>query len=1300
MSVIGQIKKLEKQSKANKIKVANIVREYLNDETIQTVSKSSLEDYVIEKFANVSDSELEYAYNELQNYKKTEDSKTPITESKKVKLSFSFKPITDIKKVATARKIDWDIMSEICDFMARQANIYQTQGQFKIQAETKVEETIPTFQNKHAFVGYPENIKEQIELATSGVDKLAMAYCYESGLNSVADKVKTKAYISLFEPKWTSEVIEGVVTKTAGVQKTITEAEAYDFAMQNIPLVTDNISSFEDFVKFMDESGYEVGTESGRRIWFAIEMKMKDMPISQQPIENKPVEPTVNEVKPENNVVDQSAEQEVALDSVDGDGVKPISINKSKKNIKMATGEMAQSEVEEGGDWYEAGIELQEVANNIGKSMGVIVGKPRAFDQYQGIYILVGGWKLWFDEIPNSYILEKDDKYIRGDQDTIINNLKNNKFDIKSSVNAQTVPSNGDKKTLRIYQTIENSNKKNALKLYKEIDNFDNFQFWSGAKDNIKSYTEEEKKYLFDLCEEMFADGCTETQLNDFIWFDSGDTLIEAGYRKSEDEENVEASKKNSNNKVAGESLGWVVESDEAWDKWELWKQQVGGEEAGDDLARALGNNELADNLAYIFRMNDFQEGDSNYKKGSSKKNDIKKKADDNNPIEKQVEAGGATYTVTYRKTPTTTEIVKVVNEKGTEEQLGDDTAKREMFIELVNDNSKESANHDSGATRRNKRMDKIFEHAMPIYKEQERLMKEEGLSKEDAWNKAVETIQGTEKKAESYNLTDEDKETVKKIIKNFNPIAVKYNGNNDDGYSVLIKDKNSDFESWMDVWVDGKDVDVDWNQYIYHTDIIEDVMKRKIEDDTETVFDLTSSEAVNFLQDKGILVQDDNANWAYGKDIKNTGGKEAIKGEEPYGNRKQTGDLEQTLETSKMPLGKDKEATEKQAVGEEKPSTIDEMKKRPKTDTGYTEKGVIKDEEIKQIYDLAKTEKGDIEEIKNRVKLATDSLLEQARLAKEKIEFDSKLQDKIKKLAEYSGLLYDKLEVAGNVAVDVGDKLINSYNQINQKKTSGTYAGLKDYLSKQGLEGMIEKYESTLETIETITAKVVEFPATEKDKKADSNEGGLEGMIDSALNAMKDLYAEVRGLLVDGRELKSELVVSANVKKKSKGTKLTESQIIEKLKKDIVSGGFKGTIDDFDKFVAESVYSEWMDNYSDGESDDNDEQWETIKDVIWKAYIQVYPELDDKGEKEKTEPKITKEYSVEFIDGYNDVYSSSGFDTREEADSYLKKTLARSSYINELESDGVREWKLMYYETDKNKNQIVVEKKLKQGYI
>ena len=56
------------------------------------------------------------------------------------------------------------------------------------------------------------------------------------------------------------------------------------------------------------------------------------------------------------------------------------------------------------------------------------------------------------------------------------------------------------------------------------------------------------------------------------------------------------------------ENGGWVVDSDEAWDAYDFAAEYFGEEDLNYQIRKAMGDEELASCMAYIFRMNDFRE--------------------------------------------------------------------------------------------------------------------------------------------------------------------------------------------------------------------------------------------------------------------------------------------------------------------------------------------------------------------------------------------------------------------------------------------------------------------------------------------------------------------------------------------------------------------------------------------------------------------------------------------------------------------------------------------------------------------
>ncbi len=59
---------------------------------------------------------------------------------------------------------------------------------------------------------------------------------------------------------------------------------------------------------------------------------------------------------------------------------------------------------------------------------------------------------------------------------------------------------------------------------------------------------------------------------------------------------------------MAGESYGWVVEPYEAAEAYEFACEHLGTEYVNEEIIQCISSDELSECLAYIFRMNDFDE--------------------------------------------------------------------------------------------------------------------------------------------------------------------------------------------------------------------------------------------------------------------------------------------------------------------------------------------------------------------------------------------------------------------------------------------------------------------------------------------------------------------------------------------------------------------------------------------------------------------------------------------------------------------------------------------------------------------
>ena len=78
------------------------------------------------------------------------------------------------------------------------------------------------------------------------------------------------------------------------------------------------------------------------------------------------------------------------------------------------------------------------------------------------------------------------------------------------------------------------------MTITKEVNSYSDFEFWSGAKDTADELTADEIEEVFSILEDAYPEGMTETELNDFFWFER-DTIAEwLGYEDFEEMMNRE----------------------------------------------------------------------------------------------------------------------------------------------------------------------------------------------------------------------------------------------------------------------------------------------------------------------------------------------------------------------------------------------------------------------------------------------------------------------------------------------------------------------------------------------------------------------------------------------------------------------------------------------------------------------------------------------------------------------------------------------------------------------------------------
>ena len=83
------------------------------------------------------------------------------------------------------------------------------------------------------------------------------------------------------------------------------------------------------------------------------------------------------------------------------------------------------------------------------------------------------------------------------------------------------------------------------MRLYVDFD-IEEFEAWSGGVDTKNAIIEAGKSEEFNaLVDDIFMDGCTDTEMNDYLWFDSENIYEMLGLNEDGDEEEKEDEEEN-----------------------------------------------------------------------------------------------------------------------------------------------------------------------------------------------------------------------------------------------------------------------------------------------------------------------------------------------------------------------------------------------------------------------------------------------------------------------------------------------------------------------------------------------------------------------------------------------------------------------------------------------------------------------------------------------------------------------------------------------------------------------------------
>lgn len=92
----------------------------------------------------------------------------------------------------------------------------------------------------------------------------------------------------------------------------------------------------------------------------------------------------------------------------------------------------------------------------------------------------------------------------------------------------------------------------------------ENFEAWSGGRDTLDTLIEKDlcERLEYHIKNDIFPDGCTDTELNDFLWFEDDFIAELLGYRNWEDLENDREDEEEEGEEINNEYLEEAIENE------------------------------------------------------------------------------------------------------------------------------------------------------------------------------------------------------------------------------------------------------------------------------------------------------------------------------------------------------------------------------------------------------------------------------------------------------------------------------------------------------------------------------------------------------------------------------------------------------------------------------------------------------------------------------------------------------------------------------------------------------------------
>ena len=101
--------------------------------------------------------------------------------------------------------------------------------------------------------------------------------------------------------------------------------------------------------------------------------------------------------------------------------------------------------------------------------------------------------------------------------------------------------------------------------------------------------------------------------------------------------------------------------------------------------------------------------------------------------------------------------------------------------------------------------------------------------------------------------------------IRRYDPAGVKYDGDPQRGFSVMVVDRAGGLpDFWVDCFIKGGDPVTEWNQYIFFTKDYDDRLRQGLQRNP-SVSEKAMDAALNYLMELGVVIQNSSGRWRYG---------------------------------------------------------------------------------------------------------------------------------------------------------------------------------------------------------------------------------------------------------------------------------------------------------------------------------------------------------------------------------------------------------------------------------------------------